>query len=132
MKLVIDYFICYGYDEEVKFFIQYLCLMLCSIVWQMIIVWMLILLDGVVVIIIDGWGNVLYVLMLDNLYKEIIICVSGIVDIVDEGEEMCDEEVELLLLLVFLCCMLLICVDMVICEFVQCFYCFDVVEESLN
>ena len=102
MKLVIDHLTRYGYDEEVKFSTQYLRLTPRSSGRQKITAWTLTLPDGSAVATTDAWGNVLHVLTLDNPHKEITIRASGIVDIVEEGEEIGAEPQELLSPLVFL------------------------------
>lgn len=122
MKLVIDHLTRYGYDEEVKFSTQYLRLTPRSSGRQKITAWTLTLPDGSAVATTDAWGNVLHVLTLDNPHKEITIRASGIVDIVEEGEEIGAEPQELLSPLVFLRCTPLTRADGPIREFAQRWY----------
>lgn len=132
MKLVIDHLTRYGYDEEVKFSTQYLRLTPRSSGRQKITAWTLTLPDGSAVATTDAWGNVLHVLTLDNPHKEITIRASGIVDIVEEGEEIGAEPQELLSPLVFLRCTPLTRADGPIREFAQRWYQPEAQEASLN
>ena len=132
MKLVIDHLTRYGYDEEVKFSTQYLRLTPRSSGRQKITAWTLTLPDGSAVATTDAWGNVLHVLTLDNPHKEITIRASGIVDIAEEGDDICAEPQELLSPLVFLRCTPLTRADGPIREFAQRWYQPEAQEESLN
>lgn len=115
MRFLIIYDIIYCYEDWVCVSIQYLCLILQDSECQYVVDWCLDLLC-LVWLLCDLYGNILYVLILDELYELVLIVVYGLVEI----DEECEVEYDCQLLLLFLCSICLIGVDVEMCVFVEC------------